>query len=270
MNSGLKEMRTVILVVIFAGFIAHNIVCKPRVSLITSVFKGNEFIKGFLQNMVQQTIFTECELILINANSPHNEEPIIKEYLARYPNIVYVKLDYDPGLYAVWNMGIKIAHADLVGNANLDDRRNPESLQKQVELLEQEPLIDLAYGDLLVSLCPCDEITPTTSLYYLPVAEFTSQAIRACLPGPQPVWRKSMHDKCGYFKEDFFSSADWEFWCRAVSKGCVFRKVKDCILGVYYQNPTGISTDQESSKLKRRQAEDQYVLDTYSYIWKGK
>lgn len=254
------------LVLLFLVFIG-SILAKPRVSIITSVFKGDDFIEGFLHNMVQQTIFPECELILINANSPHNEEPCIKKYMEQYPNIVYIKLDHDPGLYAVWNMGIKLAKADLVGNANLDDRRAPDSLEKQVLLLEQNPTIDLAYCDLLMSACPCDEITPTTLIYHVPVEEFAPHKIQACLPGPQPVWRKSMHERCGYFKEEFFSSADWEMWCRAVSKGCLFKKVSGIFSGVYYFNPTGISTDQNSEKVKRRCAEDQFVRDTYSYLW---
>ena len=89
-----------------------------RVSIITSLYNGDEFIEGFLQYITQQTIFDECELIIINANSPGNEEPIINKYLEQYSNIVYTKLDHDPGLYAVWNMAIKMASADYVITAS--------------------------------------------------------------------------------------------------------------------------------------------------------
>src|SRR3990170_4374773 len=53
---------------------------KPRVSIITSVFKGDKFIKGFMDDIVKSTIFDQCELIIINAASPENEERVIKEY----------------------------------------------------------------------------------------------------------------------------------------------------------------------------------------------
>ena len=52
----------------------------PRITIITSVFKCDKFIEGFMQDIVQQTIFAECELLMINANSPGNEEDVIKRY----------------------------------------------------------------------------------------------------------------------------------------------------------------------------------------------
>ena len=33
---------------------------------------------------------------MINADSPGNEEPVIKKYMAMYPNIIYKRLDTDP------------------------------------------------------------------------------------------------------------------------------------------------------------------------------
>ena len=41
---------------------------------------ADEFIEPYLEDITRQTIFKDkCELILINANSPGNEEPIIKK-----------------------------------------------------------------------------------------------------------------------------------------------------------------------------------------------
>src|SRR5581483_10009648 len=93
------------IIVIFAIFLmlgaasffgAHT---KPRVSIITSMYNGDEYIEEFLADIVRQTIFKQCELILINANSPGHEEKIIQKYMNRYSNIIYIKLNYDPGIY---------------------------------------------------------------------------------------------------------------------------------------------------------------------------
>ena len=57
----------------------------PKISLITSVFDGDEFIQGFLEDITRQTIFKDkCELVLVNANSPGNEEEVIKKYMEKY------------------------------------------------------------------------------------------------------------------------------------------------------------------------------------------
>src|SRR5271155_5531949 len=122
-----------------------------RVSIITSVYKGDLYIEEFMQDITSQTIFDQCELIMINANSPDNEEVVIKRYMERYPNIVYVKLDKDPGLFAVWNLGIEMARSNYITNANLDDRLKFDCYETHVAYLDVHPEIDLVYSGCYIT-----------------------------------------------------------------------------------------------------------------------
>ncbi|MGC2310062.1 MAG: glycosyltransferase [Candidatus Babeliaceae bacterium] len=243
---------------------------KPLVSIISSVYKGDEFITLFLKNIVQQTIFDQCELILVNAHSPDNEEPIILEYCKQYPNIVYVRLDHDPGLYAVWNYAIReLAHGEFITNANIDDYRFPGSIEIQVSFLKRYPAIDLVYGDSFIIKNPYTETffeTEFSRNFMSNYHEFALTTMVYCLPGPAPLWRKSMHDTYGYFDETFFSSGDHEFWLRAVSQGAKFMKIP-CIACIYYQNINGLSTSPDEKKQQQRNKENQYIHEHYSHIW---
>lgn len=51
---------------IFIFFLPYTLFAKqiPLVSIITSVYNGDSFIKGFMHDIVQQTIFKKCELII--------------------------------------------------------------------------------------------------------------------------------------------------------------------------------------------------------------
>jgi len=234
---------------------------KPRVSIITSVYKGDAFIKGFLEDIVQQTIFPECELIIINANSPHNEEPIILKYCEQYPNIIYIRLEKDPGLYGVWNMGIRMAHADLVTNANIDDRRNPKIIEIHAQALEDNPSIDLVYSDFYIGEIPDQRYTKNPNCGLIVKSQFSLAAMPECLPGPFPMWRKSLHDRFGYFDETYISGGDFDLWCRSVSKGAKFKKVSDAS-GIYYSNPSSLGNS------KRGVKEFFHVCEQYEYLWK--
>lgn len=239
----------------------------PRVSLITSLFKGDLFVSDFMKNMVEQTFFSEAELIIINADSPGQEESVILPYLKDYPNIRYIRLPYDPGLYAIWNRGIKFAQAPLVGNANLDDRRELHSLEYQTKVLEQYPQYDLVYCDFCLTYKPNQQWQDFSHYPRTSSPGFSKAAIRRCLPGPQPVWRKSMHETAGYFREDFISAADQEMWCRAVDCGSSFVKL-NYITGLYYVNPEGISTCiTDSQRNTQRNAENTYIAHTYKHLW---
>jgi glycosyltransferase involved in cell wall biosynthesis len=238
----------------------------PRVSIITSVYDGDEFIEGFLYDIVKQTIFNECELILINANSPGNEEATIQRFMKHYPNIRYIKLKDDPGIYGVWNMAIQQAQAPYITNANLDDRRNPKCIQIHVQALEEYPEIDLVYSDYCVTYVPNQRFANNDKRYRVRPPEFSLKHMYLCLPGPQPMWRKALHDKYGYFDESFFHSGDLEMWLRAASQGAQFKKIP-FISGVYYLNPKGLSTDQNPIKLKRRNYENAVICKKYGHLW---
>ena len=220
----------------------HTIGQNPLVSIITSVFKGDQFIQGFMEDIVQQTIFEHCELIIINANSPGNEEPIIKEYMKLFPNIRYIKLDHDPGLYAVWNIGIKEAQAEFVTNANLDDRLAFDCHEVLAKALLEHPEIDLVYSDFYETIYPNETFAKNRHRRRSNLAEYSWPALKkSCLPNSHPMWRKSIHEKYGYFDETFIAGGDWEMWCRAGKHGSLFLKIPG-VYGLYYLNPKGLST----------------------------
>lgn len=245
---------------------AHETEAKPRVSIITSLYDGDDFIAGFLADIVRQSIFDQCELIIINADSPGDEEPIIRAYMKKYPNIIYKKLDYDPGIYAVWNMAIKMARADFITNANLDDRRNPFSLEMHALELEQNPDIDLVYSDFLVTYEPNETFECNTHRYGLYPPEFSQDIMFKCITGPQPMWRKSVHDRAGYFDESFVSAGDFEMWNRAVYFGSKLKKAPG-LSGLYYLNPKGLSTNNARQELLEE--EHDRVVQLYTPMWKA-
>ncbi|MFM6397623.1 MAG: glycosyltransferase family 2 protein, partial [Planktothrix sp.] len=92
----------------------------PLISIVTSVYKGKEFMQGFLKNITAQTIFSQCELILIDGNSPENEGEIIEAFIRKngFSNIHYHRLDEDPGLYECWNIAIRQSRGKYITNAN--------------------------------------------------------------------------------------------------------------------------------------------------------
>lgn len=239
---------------------------KPRVSIITSVYNGDEFIAGFLSDIVGQTIFKECELIIINANSPGNEEPIIKYFCQHYPNIIYERLSFDPGLYGVWNYIIKKAHADLITNANIDDRRNPESLEMHARALEEDHSVDVVYSNIYLTHGANETFEKNSRYARLNPGEFCPKRMGKCLPGPQPMWRRSLHEKFGFFDESFLSAGDLEFWNRLTSQGVRFKKTPG-ESGLFYQNPHGLSTDPDSFKAKQRAIENARIKKCYGHLW---
>ena len=233
----------------------------PKISIIGSVYDADEFIEGYLEDITSQTIFKEkCELILINANSPGNEEPVIKKYMEKYPNIVYKKLDEDPGIYGVWNTAIKMASGEFITNANMDDRKSIRFLEELGKNLFANKDVDLVYADNLVTNSANETFESNTSEGKLYVTEeFSLEAmLRGNPPHCMPMWRKSLHDKFGYFEEKYRSASDWEFWLRCAFGGSKFYKLNKP-LGLYYFNPKGVSTNVENFSWKQKEEKEIFM-----------
>ena len=234
-----------------------------KISVITSVYDGDEFIKPFLEDITSQTIFDKCELILVNANSPGNEEDVINEYLEKYDNIVYEKLDEDPGIYGTWNHALELATGEFVTNANLDDRKVINALEKHAKELYLNPDVDLVYADMLITDSPNETFDSNSSngrKYTFPEYSFENLKM-VNMPHASPMWRKKLHEEYGYFDTKYKSAGDWEMWLRVASKGSSFKKIND-VLGLYYFNPKGISTNPDNFDWKRE--EEREVFEKYN------
>lgn len=236
----------------------------PLVSIFCSIYKGEEYIQHYLHDICRQTIFSECELILIDGASPEKEVNYIRKFQQKHDNIKYIRLEKDPGMYACWNIGVAQASGKYLNNANVDDGKHPTALQKQVEFLENNPTIDLVYTDSFITEAPNQlfETCFPTQRYNFP--DFSVEdLIIYNMPHQSPVYKKSLHEKFGLFEEGYRSAADGEFWLRCATKGAKMAKL-DSILGLYYFNPNGVSTS--SANQEWRQREESEIKKKYSLL----
>lgn len=234
---------------------------KPKVTIITSVYNGDLFIEDFLKDITKQTIFDQCELLLINANSPANETPVIEKYCALFANITYIRLNFDPGLYGVWNLGVKLARSEYLTNANIDDRLAPTACQDLAQELDNHPEIDLVYSDHYISYVPNEDFARAQAqnnvVWNYP--EFSTQTNESCcLGGSHPMWRFRMHMKAGLFDETFKSAGDWEMLVRAGRSGSIFKRLPKN-LGVFYINQAGLS-NQTDHRLEINRVEQMHGI----------
>jgi len=214
------------------------------VSVICSLYRGGEYIKSYMENITSQSIFlTNCELIIIDANSPENEYDIIKPYLGKFTNIRYVRTDNKVSIYDAWNMAASMSAGDYLTNANLDDLRRFDSLERQAAVLDELAFIDVAYQDVFYSFdstLSFDEVAAFDISSNVPVIT-PYNMLKFNSPHNAPMWRRGLHDEIGYFDSSYRSAGDYEFWLRCLKFGKLFYKLNDPHV-VYFVNPRGLST----------------------------
>jgi glycosyltransferase involved in cell wall biosynthesis len=215
---------------------------KIQVSAIISTYKSAEFIRGCLEDLVNQTLYQkgELEIIVIDSASPENEQDIVKDFQAKYSHILYQRTSERETLYQAWNRGIKKAKGRYITNANTDDRRCFNALEIMASYLDKNSEISLVYADQLITTLKNDNFATTQALKHWNWPDYSYQQLRqGCCVGSQPMWRKLLHDKYGYFREDFCCAGDYDFWLRIGSQGEKMALISE-ILGLYYLNLQGL------------------------------
>ncbi|MGD1701850.1 glycosyltransferase, partial [Dapis sp. BLCC M229] len=240
-------------------------VFSPLVSAIVSTYNSEKFIRGCLEDLVAQTLYQKgkVEIIIIDSASAEKEGAIAQEFQSKYPYIIYYRTPERESIYAAWNRAIKIAKGNYITNANTDDRHRPDALEKMANYLDNNYDTSLVYADQLVTTLPNDSWATTQANKCWNWPEFDYQELeRRCIVGPQPMWRKSLHQKYGYFRSEFKVAGDYEFWLR-IGKTEKFARFSE-ILGLYFENEQGL----EKSSI--RAGEETYnICLEYGIIQRG-
>jgi len=190
----------------------------PLVSVIIPAYNASAHIRDALESVFAQT-YRDFEVIIINDGSPDTKEfeHTIETYRDR---IVYMKQE-NRGPAAARNAGILRAQGVYVAFLDSDDAWHPEYLKKQLNMIEENPSLDLVYSDCFYSsdsgsdgtryMQKCPSNGPVT---------FDSLAIEDCaIPTSQTVARKSAIIKAGLFDERFWCSEDYDLWLRMAHSG---------------------------------------------------
>ena len=222
---------------------------KYLVSAIVSTYNSESFIRGCLEDLEAQTISDKLEIIVVNSGSEQNEERIIKKFQKKYSNINYIRTENRETVYQAWNRGIKAASGKYITNANTDDRHRVDAFERLADELENNRDIGLIYADVFVTNFESQFFGEHIHCGYLIRPEFSLKImLSGCHMGPQPMWRKSIHEKVGYFSSEYQSAGDYDFWCR-VALHYPIKHISE-FLGLYYENPDGICNSQKTLSVR--------------------
>lgn len=218
------------------------------VSAIVSTYNSEIYMRGCLEDLTGQTLFAagRLEIVVVDSASPQNEGAIVLEFIGKYGDrIRYIRTDTRETIYQAWNRGIKAAQGKYVTNANTDDRHRADALEQMALTLDANPNVALVYGDSLVTCYPNQTFERHIRCGYHLRPEYQPEImLSGCHMGPQPMWRRLVHDAVGYFSEQYRSAGDYEFWCRIAGKFKLLHIPQ--FLGLYYENPRGFANSDAS------------------------
>lgn len=188
----------------------------PKVTAIITTFNRALFLGKAIKSILAQT-FENFELLILDNSSTDNTEEIVKGFNDK--RITYIK--HKPiGISAARNLGVKEAKGEFVAFLDDDDEWLPNKLQDQINIFNKDGSdTALVYGGF-VWINEKNKIIgkhlPVIRGYIL--KELLSQKDYFTGSASNPMIRKGVFEKIGYYDEKVLTGEDWEFYLRLAQK----------------------------------------------------
>lgn len=115
-----------------------------NISVIIPAYNAEQYIAEAIDSVLRQT-FTGFEIIIVDDCSVDNTWEIIKAYSSKDERIKIYKNDKNSGVSFTRNFGVSNAEYNWIAFLDADDAWREDKLQKQVELVMQQPDTDVVY-----------------------------------------------------------------------------------------------------------------------------
>ncbi len=247
----------------------------PKVSLITTVYKGEKFIDGYLDAFAKQNYPGPLQLVMVEIKTEGGDEDLktlkkIYDLKQKYENldIRYYASPTKITTAEAFNLATSMATGEYVSTVLIDDRIAPHYVKTLAKHLYLDKTVDLVYGDTLVSTVENEAFENTTSnnLCEYSLIPFSKENMVKNVMGCMPMYRKTAHERVGGYDEKILHGTDWEFALKLVKTGSSFKKINK-VVGLYYNNPNGLSTSKDEKVILERRKSEREIFEKYKELY---
>jgi len=179
-----------------------------RVTVITVVKDALPDLEITQRSLESQT---NCDFEWIIIDGASQDGTIIKFQELHDPRRIFLS-EPDQGLYYAMNKGLRIAQGEFIGILNAGDTYCNDTIQKVINGIRENPRADILYGS----------VTIDSGMPFL--IDHSDLKARMILH-PGSFVQRTVYRDVGFLNTSYSVAADYEFMCRAQSKGYTFQKL---------------------------------------------
>lgn len=192
-----------------------------KYSVLLTVYKSDnpEYFKLSLESMINQTKPSNDIVVVKDGPVTEQIENVIGELQKEHPEIHPLQLENNMGLGLALNEGLKFCQNELIARMDADDISMPTRCEKQLELFETNPELDIVG-------CPVKEFVDTPdNIVGKRNVPLDNEAIhkynrrRDPFNHPTVMYRKSKVMRYGPYA-NYRKNQDTDLWIKLLSNGC--------------------------------------------------
>lgn len=194
----------------------------PRVTVVIPCYNQAHYLAECLESLGTQT-YPHWEAVVVDDASPDGEQILRVVERLGDPRVRVVRQERNRGLGASRNTGFRESRTELVYPLDADDKIAPFCLEALTEVLERDPTLDCAFGDVQL-------FGRRDDILSFPGPQAGTKLVRGedTIPGAGTMTRRKLWEKLGGYDENEvlrWGREDFEFWIRASVGGFTFQRV---------------------------------------------
>ncbi len=223
----------------------------PKVSVIVSMYNAGSKLALFLKKLSQQTILKSraMEIILVDSGSPSNEYEVFKRDSHNLP-ILYIRSLSRETIQCAWNRGISEARGDYLAFLGVDESVSPDAFEILSNELDRDTGIDWVIGDSVITNVDAEgNFLSEVNRYNRQGYHQDLVSLETCyLSWVGALYRKTIHDRFGYYDPSFRGAGDTEFKSRILPH--IRSKAVPQLLGIFLNYPEERTTESPMAELE--------------------
>lgn len=195
-----------------------------RVSVIVSLYNAESKLGHFLSILTQQTLWqkNQLEIILVDSASPQNEYQVFQQFfsLDKTQNnspqdipVVYGRSEERETIQSAWNRGIVLSQSPYITFLGVDEVVTSGSLEILADELDRKNDLDWVVGNSIVT--EVDEkgkwLTDVMTYNRTNFSQHFTYLDTCYLTYVGGLYRRSIHQRFGFYDESFKGAGDTEF-----------------------------------------------------------
>lgn len=187
------------------------------------------YFRASLDSLFAQTLLPD-EIVLVEDGPLTSElDNVVSEYAERYPILKVVPMPVNQGLGKALNEGLKHCSYELVARMDTDDIAMPDRFQKQMEVFNKHPEVDVCSAWIDEFVGDVQNVTSTRKLpeWHEDIVLYAQG--RNPMNHPVVMFRKSKVLAAGGYQH-FPLFEDYYLWARMLKSGAKFYNIQQSLL----------------------------------------
>lgn len=228
-------------------------------TVILSCYGADKLIDGYVDSILGNNYLNQLEVMIVNIVTSHQNPNYVESQIRRLgKHVTLINLEHNITLYEAWNLGVQRSKTEFVSNLNLDDRVTPDYYEVGVRELRKRQA-DVFSSNSITTSQIGNWNHASRKDFHLPESQFGDKSVisysvsdmvyfdnelnikKNSIPHCCPIWRRSLHEKYGYFDcQRFDFCADFAFWLKAAAGGAHLIHHRD-FLTLFYMGSGTVS-----------------------------